>query len=173
MSFLHLVRWTPSVVEALAQVDIFVRSLGQVDLGQASHQADLWSDVPPIVEASTQVDIFVRPSGQADLWSNVPLVATSCGQVWYYIGQADLWTDVPPADAPTQVDIFVRSLGWAYLWSDVPTLVETSCGKVCYYFRYADLWSDGFPLDEVLGQVDISSDFVLAGLLFFPHSISY
>ena len=61
-SFLHLVRWPP-IVEALAQVEIFVRSSGQ---------ADLWSDVPHIVEASAQIDIFVRSVGPADLWSDVP-----------------------------------------------------------------------------------------------------
>ena len=50
-------------------------------------------------------------------------------------------------------------------------LVETCSGQVWYYFGQADLWSDGPPLDEAVGQVDISSDFVLARLLFFPHSI--
>ena len=38
MSFLHLDRWTPTVEEALSQVDIFAKSLGQ---------ADLWSDICP------------------------------------------------------------------------------------------------------------------------------
>ena len=28
---------------------------------------------------------FDQTSGQADLWSDVPLLETSCGQVWYYI----------------------------------------------------------------------------------------
>ena len=62
ITFLHSLRWTP-IGEALGQVDIFVRSLGQTDL---------WSDVPPIGEASGQIVIFVRCLGQADLWSEVP-----------------------------------------------------------------------------------------------------
>ena len=53
----------PPVGEALGQVDIFVRFLGQ---------ADLWSDVLPVGDASCQVDIFVRSLGQTDLWSDVP-----------------------------------------------------------------------------------------------------
>ena len=38
MSFLHLSQMDHPIDEALGQVDIFVRSLGQ---------ADLWSDVSP------------------------------------------------------------------------------------------------------------------------------
>ena len=38
MSFLHLSQTDSPIDEALGQVDIFLRSLGQ---------ADLWSDIPP------------------------------------------------------------------------------------------------------------------------------
>ena len=134
MSFLPLVRWTPlwmklrvrltflsdlwvrwtfgqmylPLGEALDQVDIFVRSLGQTDLwsdvppigevlGQVRSlgQAELWSDVPPTIgKALSQVDIFVRSLGQTDLWSDVPPIGEVLGQV-RSLGEADLWSDVP------------------------------------------------------------------------------
>ena len=50
MSFLHLGQMAP-IDEALGQIDIFVRSLGQ---------ADLWSDVPPVVVSSGQEWYYVR-----------------------------------------------------------------------------------------------------------------
>ena len=71
----------PPVDEALGQVDIFVRSLGQ---------ANLWSDIPPSRSiwwprvVLCQVSLtFGQPLGQVDLWSNVPLVEASNGQEWY------------------------------------------------------------------------------------------
>ena len=45
MSFWHLSQMDPPVNEAMGQVDIFVRSLGQ---------ADLLSDVPPVEASSGQ-----------------------------------------------------------------------------------------------------------------------
>ena len=72
----------PPIGEALGQVNIFVRSLGQ---------ADLWSDVPPVGEALHQVDSFVRSLSQADLWSDVPPPPISEAS-----GQGDLWLDELP-----------------------------------------------------------------------------
>ena len=73
--------------EALGQVVIFVRSLGQ---------ADLWSDVPPSHRGIWwprvvlhQVSLtFGQPLGQADLWSDVPPVEASSGLEWYYLRSA-------------------------------------------------------------------------------------
>ena len=106
ITFLHLVIWTPQD-EASGQVDIFVRSSGQVDL---------WLDVPPIGEALGHVDIFVRSLGQADFWSDVPPPGEALGQV-------DLWSDVPRMRFWVRLT-FGQTLGQVDLWSDVPPRIR-------------------------------------------------
>ena len=87
---LFALRWTP-IGEALGQVDIFVRSLGQ---------ADLWSDLPPsMIRLQVRLTFFVRSVCQADLWSDVPPVIKLWVRLTFFVkslGQTDLWSDVLP-----------------------------------------------------------------------------
>ena len=155
ISFLHLVRWTLPIGEALGQVDFFVRSLGQ---------ADLWSDVP---------------QGRDILWPSVLLLQSGwllvrCtpqgwgfGSGWHLVrlDQADLWSDVPPCRDILWPSVYTTALqsGWPLvrhtphqrhlvgkcyyfsqvdLGSDMYPQAETSCGQLCDYFSQVDLWSD-------------------------------
>ena len=65
MSFLHLNQMDSPIDEALGQVDIFLRSVGQ---------ADLWSDVPP---------------ARGIWWQRVVLCQVSL-TFGHHVGQADL-----------------------------------------------------------------------------------
>ena len=127
MSFLHLVRWTPSRW-----------GFGSgLHFGQILSQTDLWSDVPPCKWGFGSGCHFVRSLGQADLWLDV----THMIRPWVRLtfSQAYLWTDIPPAETSGRHMCYY--FGQVDLWSEIPPDRDILWPNV-YYLSQADLWSN-------------------------------
>ena len=166
----------PLADEALGHVDIFVRSLSQVDF---------WSDVPPrqrhlMAKCDTTL-------GQVNIWSDLWVRMTFCQiythrwgfrSVWHLVR---LWVRCTPTGRdilwPSVILLWVRltfgqifGLGWPLVrctprmrpWVRLtfdqiyPTRmrlqVRLTFGQT---FGQADLWSDVPPSDNASGQVDM------------------
>ena len=167
ITFLHLVRLTPKD-EASDQVDIFVRFLGQVDLGQtypqdeALGQVDIWSDFSscwPLVRCTPTRDIS---------WPSVILLwvmLTFCQMYplgWGFRSGWPLVRCTPQRHLLPKCD---TTLGQADLWSDVPPTRDISWSIVIL------LWGSGWPLvrctpqDEALVRLTFGQTSALADLL--------
>ena len=153
----------PPIAEALGQVDIFVRSSGQVDL---------WSDLPPVEtfhgqvwyyieqavlgwplvrctlqdQASGQVDIFVRPSGQSDLWSDILLqdrhLMTKCGTTSDRLTCSQMYPPGSDFGSGWHLCKIITS-GWNLVRFTPPA--GEALGQVDIFVRssgQADFWSD-------------------------------